>query len=115
MTHPSGETDAPAPAHRLIVLPFLRRFGQRFFLKDWLAITIWRFIFAWRPLDKAELTHELQHVRQWQQNGLRFVPRYFAASHEARAHGGDQYRDNRFEVEARAAADAVRKSQTESG
>jgi hypothetical protein len=98
-------TDAqPAPPHRVIVLPFLRRIGARFFLRDWLAITIWRWIFCWRPLDSAELAHELCHVRQWRANGLRFIPRYLAASRSAKAAGGDGYRDNRFEVEAQAAA-----------
>ena len=47
------------------------------------------------------------HVRQWYANGLRFIPRYLAESRRAAAGGGDRYRDNRFEVEARAAADAV--------
>jgi hypothetical protein len=76
-------------------------------MPGWLAITIWRWIFAWRQLDDAELAHELQHVRQWQANGLSYIWRYFAASRNAVARGGDRYRDNRFEVEARAAAEAV--------
>lgn len=99
---------AAAPAHRVIVLPFLRRFGNRLVLPGWLAITIGRFIIAWRQLDEVELAHELAHVRQWNENGLRFIPRYLAESRRA-AKGGDRYRDNRFEVEARAAADAVAK------
>jgi hypothetical protein len=78
-------------------------------MPNWLAITIWRWIFAWRPLDDAELAHELQHVRQWRANGLSYIWRYLAASRTAAKRGGDRYRDNRFEVEARAAADAVRK------
>jgi hypothetical protein len=77
-------------------------------MREWLAITIWRWIFAWRPLDEAELAHELMHVRQWYANGLRFIPRYLAESRRAAAGGGDRYRDNRFEVVARAAADQVR-------
>ena len=109
MTDASRAADAQ-PAHRLIVLPFLRRIGGRLIMPGWLAITIGRWIFAWRPLDEAELAHELAHVRQWRANGPRFIPRYVAESRRAAADGGDRYRDNRFEVEARAAADAVRKA-----
>jgi hypothetical protein len=105
VTSAPGPTDAPP--HRLIVLPFLRRLGARLIMPNWLAITIGRWIFAWRPLDPAELAHELEHIRQWRANGLRFIPRYLAESRRAAAGGGDGYRDNRFEVEARAAADAV--------
>ncbi len=100
--------DPPSPPHRLFVLPFLRRPGGRFIMPGWLAITIWRWIFAWRPLDHAELAHELEHVRQWQSNGLSYIWRYFAESRRAAARGGDRYRDNRFEVEARAAEQRVR-------
>lgn len=92
------------PRHRLIVLPFLRRPGARLIMPNWLAITIGRWIFAWRPLDQAELAHELAHVRQWRANGLRFIPRYLGASRAARNSGGDGYRDNHFEIEAAAAA-----------
>lgn len=102
MTHSSE-------GYRLIVWPFLRRPGARFFMPSWLAITIGPWIFAWRPLDAGELAHELAHVRQWRANGLRFIPRYLGESRRAAASGGDRYRDNRFEVEARAAAEAVRK------
>ena len=108
-------SEAAAPAHRLIVLPFLRGLGNRLVLRGWLAITIWRFIFAWRPLDDVELEHELQHVRQWTANGWAYVPRYLAESRRAARGGGDRYRDNRFEVEARAAADAVRHGRRSTG
>jgi hypothetical protein len=97
-----------SPAQRVIVLPFLRRMGSRLIMPGWLAITIWRWIIAWRPLDEVELAHELAHVRQWKANGWRYIPRYVAESRRAARGGGDRYRDNRFEVEARAAADAVR-------
>jgi hypothetical protein len=90
------------------VLPFLRGIGSRLIMPGWLAITIWRWILAWRPLDEVELAHELAHVRQWQANGLMYIARYLAESRRAAKSGGDRYRDNRFEVEARAAADAVR-------
>ena len=91
--------------YRVIVLPWLRRIGHRFILKDWLAITIWRWIFAWRPLDDAELAHELCHVRQWHEHGfLGYIRAYLGESRRASRAGTDRYRDNRFEGEARAAA-----------
>lgn len=97
------------PIHRLIVLPWLRRPGGRLLMRDWLAITIGRWIFCWRPLDEAELAHELAHVRQWQRHGVRFIARYLGASRAASRAGGERYRDNPFEIEARAAAESVRK------
>jgi hypothetical protein len=96
------------PAHRCVVLPWIKSLGQRIFIPSWLAITIGPVIFSWRPLDKVELAHELQHVRQWQKYGLSYIPRYFAASNAAVKAGGDRYWDNAFEVEARAAAEKVR-------
>jgi len=93
-----------------MVLPWLRRAGHYLILPNWLAITLGRWIFSWRELDEAELAHELTHVRQWHRYGLRFIPRYLRASwHAAWPDGGDSYRDNRFEIEARAASDAVRR------
>jgi len=77
-------------------------------MPHWLAITIGRWVFAWRPLDGAELAHELEHVRQWRTNGLLFIPRYLRESRRAARSGGDRYRDNGFEVRARAAEEAVR-------
>jgi hypothetical protein len=111
---PDYKPEAPdykleAPDYKLVVLPWLRRIGQRFVLPNWLAITIWRWIFAWRPLDDAELAHELAHVRQWRRHGLLFIPRYLGASRQAARAGGDRYGDNAFEVEAEAAAEAVRR------
>ena len=100
---------APGSNHRLIVLPFLRGVGSRLIMPEWLAITIGRWIFAWRPLDEAELAHELVHVRQWRENGLLYIARYMGESSRAKREGGDRYRDNKFEIEARAAEDAVRK------
>jgi len=104
----ADEGASTAPPHRLIVLPFLRRLGARLIMPSWLAITIGRWIFAWRPLDEPELAHELVHVRQWGDNGVRFIARYLAESSRAKKAGGDRYRDNRFEIEARAAEEAVR-------
>jgi hypothetical protein len=102
--------DSPLP-YRVVVLPFMRRIGDRFILKNWLAITIARWIFAWRPLDDAELAHELTHVRQWHDYGfLGYIVAYMRESSRAQKAGKDRYRDNRFEVEARAAEDAVRQA-----
>ena len=93
-----------APPHTVIVLGFLKGIGQRFVMADWLAITITRWIFAWRALDDVELAHELAHVRQWRRHGfVGFIVRYWRASSEAKRKGLDRYRDNIFEVEARAA------------
>jgi hypothetical protein len=101
------------PAHRVIVLPWLRLPGHYLILPNWLAITIGHWIFAWRPLDDAELAHELTHVRQWRRYGLLFIPRYLRASWRAAIPDhGDSYRDNIFEREAAAAADAVRRAPT---
>lgn len=100
--------------HRLLIIPWLKRPAQRFVLPDWLAITIGRLILAWRPLDDAELAHELTHVRQWQRYGVLFIPRYFRASWRAARAGGDRYRDNVFERAAMAAAERAR-DQAEGG
>jgi hypothetical protein len=90
--------------HRLHVVPALRRIGAVLLLRDWLAITIGRDIWTWRPLDEAELAHELEHVRQWERFGLLYIPRYARASWRAVRAGGHWYRDNAFEIAARAAA-----------
>ncbi len=93
------------PGHRLHVLPWLRLPG-RLMLRNWLAITLGRRIFAWRDLDQRELAHELAHVDQWRRHGLWFPFAYLAASIAARRTPDGWYRGNRFEVEARLAADA---------
>lgn len=97
--------------YRTFVLPFLKPIGQRFILPTWLAITIGRWIFSWRPLDDAELAHELVHVRQWRENGPLYIWRYMSESSRAKKSGGDRYRDNRFEKEAYAAENAIREQQ----
>ncbi len=94
--------------HRVHFLPWLRLIG-RFFLRDWLAITIGPHVFAWRPLTEAELEHELEHVRQWERHGIAFPLVYFADSLRARRAGKRWYADNRFEEEARTAAGRFRK------
>lgn len=96
--------------YRVIVVPWLKQLGHRLLLSNWLAITIDRWIFAWRPLDDAELAHELTHVRQWQRYGfIGYIVAYMRESARQKRAGKDRYRDNRFEVEARAAEDAVRR------
>lgn len=84
-------------------------------MPNWLAITVRSWIFAWRPLDPAELAHELVHVGQWHEQGfVRYIVRYMSASSRAESEGGDRYRDNPFEVEARAEEERVRARMQES-
>jgi hypothetical protein len=108
MMSPMSSEVPPTPRHRLLVIPLIRRPAQRFILPNWLAITIGPLIISWRPLDPVELAHELAHVRQWQRHGIFFIWLYMRASSRAEAAGLDRYHDNVFEVEARAAAEAVR-------
>jgi hypothetical protein len=97
------------PPYKTVVVPWLQGLGQRFIMPNWLAMTIGPLIFSWRILDPVELAHEVEHVRQWRREGLKYVPRYFAASNAAVKAGKDRYWDNEFEVEARAAADKMKK------
>ena len=109
MTIPSTNPGlAQMPRHRVIVLPWIKAIAQRLIMPNWLAITVGPLIFAWRELDAVELAHEVAHVRQWRQNGVLYVLRYFRASRLAAAAGLDRYWDNPFEIEARAAAEEVR-------
>ncbi|CAN5581528.1 hypothetical protein BH20CHL6_BH20CHL6_01850 [soil metagenome] len=89
---------------RIHVRPRLRGPAARLF-PNWLAITIGRDIVTWRPLDGPELEHELEHARQWAAHGWRFPLRYWSSSLRVWRSGGDWYRDNAFEVTARAAAE----------
>ena len=99
-----GVTARSVPV-RLYVRPALRRIGDRLLVRGWLAITIGRSIVTWRVLDSVELAHEFEHVRQWQRHGAAgYVARYALASLRAVLAGGDWYRDNAFEREAREAA-----------
>jgi len=92
--------------HRLHVLPWLRRPGT-LVLRDWLAITFGKRIFAWRALTDAELEHELEHARQWARHGIGFPIAYLAESLRVRRAGRSWYHDNRFEREARDAAKRI--------
>ncbi len=94
--------------HRVVIVGWLRRPGS-LLLKDWLAITIGRTIFAWRALSDRELEHEVEHVRQWGRHGITFPLVYFAEAVRARRAGKRWYHDNRFEQEARKAASRLEK------
>ncbi len=98
----------PVPRHCLHVWPWTKRPAQRFLLPHWEAITIGRHIISWRTLSDVNLAHELRHVEQWGQHGARFVLLYLRAGRVAARAGGDRYRDNPFEIEARAAESTVR-------
>jgi hypothetical protein len=52
---------------------------------------------------EASRAHERAHVRQYELWGPLFLPAYFTGSLWARLRGKDFYRDNPFEVRARAA------------
>jgi hypothetical protein len=96
--------------HRVVVVAWLKRPAQRFLLPNWLAITIWNWIFAWRDLDRFELAHELAHIKQWHEHGFfGYIRSYLAESQRAARAGGDRYMDNKFEIEARAAEEQERK------
>lgn len=99
-------TPTDPPPHRVVVIPALRRVGAMV-LRDWLAITIGSRILAWRPLNDIELAHELAHVRQWRRHGALFPAVYLAASVSAARGRRGWYAGNRFEVEARKAADEL--------
>ena len=77
-----------------------RRLGWRY-----RAITFGHVVLAVEELDAKTLEHELEHVRQYERVGILYAPLYVLASIRAVFAGGHYYRDNRFEIEARAAAD----------
>jgi hypothetical protein len=112
---PKRAVTTTEPDHHVLVIPLLKPIGQRFIMPTWLAITIRNWIFAWRPLDEAELAHELVHVRQWRENGFfGYIRRYMSASSSAKKAGGDRYTENRFEQEAREVEAEVRARMQES-
>lgn len=71
------------------------------------AITLGHVVLA-QGQDDLERTraHERVHVRQFERYGPLFPLLYLGASVAARCRGGDLYRDNWFEREARAAEGA---------
>lgn len=103
-----GAPDGVVPNNTTHVWAWLKGPAQRFILPTWLAITLGHHIFSWRTLDVFELAHELCHVRQWDANGVMYIPRYFSAGRAAKAAGTDRYRGNSFEVEAYGVEDALR-------
>jgi hypothetical protein len=74
-----------------------RRLGWRY-----RAITFGHVVLSVDELDEATMRHELEHVRQYETWGPVFVPAYLFAAFWARLRGKDHYRDNPFEVAARA-------------
>ena len=66
------------------------------------AITFGHVVLCIDEIDDETLEHELVHVRQYETWGPFFIPAYLLASLSARTRGGHHYRDNRFEVAARA-------------
>lgn len=74
-----------------------RRLGWRY-----RAITFGHVVLSIGELDLDTLDHELVHVRQYERWGPFFVPAYLLASLRAELAGHHRYRDNAFEIAARA-------------
>jgi hypothetical protein len=72
------------------------------------AITFGHVVLAIDELDPGTLRHELVHVRQYERWGAFLLLLYPAASLVALARGRHYYRDNPFEVEARAGSPVKR-------
>jgi hypothetical protein len=53
----------------------LRTIGGRA-ARELAGITIGRDIWCWRDLDRLELAHELEHVRQWDRYGPTYIALY---------------------------------------
>jgi hypothetical protein len=66
------------------------------------AQTLGRYIVAREKLPDTIIRHELEHVGQWSRLGPFFLPVYGAASMIAILAGRNRYRDNIFEIAARA-------------
>ena len=75
-----------------------------------LAMTLGHIVIG-RSEHAMELTraHERVHVRQSERWGPFFIPAYFLAGLIAILRGGNGYRDNHFESEARVATRALRR------
>jgi len=85
---------------RMVLAPWLKPF-MSVFVRGWLAIALGKTIIAARYLTERELEHEMVHVTQWMEYGWTFPFRYVWASIRAARAGGDWYRDNEYEIEAR--------------
>jgi hypothetical protein len=68
------------------------------------AITFGHVVLAVDELDDHTFGHELVHVRQYERWGPLYMPAYVLAAVRARLKGGHHYRDNAFEIAARAGA-----------
>lgn len=66
------------------------------------AITFGHVVLAVDDLDRQTLAHELAHVRQYERWGIFLFPAYALAAALAWCRGLHHYRDNAFEVSARA-------------
>lgn len=74
-----------------------RRFGWRY-----RAITFGHAVLCVDEIDGPTMDHELAHVRQYERWGLLMLLVYPLSSLRALIEGKHPYRDNAFEVEARA-------------
>lgn len=68
------------------------------------AMTLGHVVLCVDRIDESTWRHELVHVRQFERWGIFFLASYPLASLVAVAGGGHHYRDNRFEIAARRAA-----------
>jgi hypothetical protein len=73
-----------------------RRLGFRY-----RAMTLGHVVMCVDDIDDRVLEHELVHVAQYERLGPLLIPAYLLSSLVALARGGDAYRDNWFEAEAR--------------
>jgi hypothetical protein len=74
------------------------------------AITFGHVVLAVDELDEETMLHELAHVRQYELVGPLYGPLYLLASLWAIVRGRHYYRDNWFEVQARAIADPAKRA-----
>ena len=75
-----------------------RRLGWRY-----RAITLGHVVLSVDELDRDTMDHELVHVRQFESWGPLMLPAYAVAALWMKLKGKHYYRDNPFEVAARAA------------
>lgn len=68
------------------------------------AITFGHVVLSVDEVDDELLEHELVHVGQYERWGVLLWPAYALASLWAKLRGGDAYRDNHFEKQAREAS-----------
>jgi len=66
------------------------------------AQTLGRIVVAREAMPAGTIRHELEHVRQWRRLGPLFLVVYGLESMRVMLMGGHRYRDNRYELAARA-------------